>query len=155
MKVFAHARHLRMSPRKVRLIADLVRGLDVSSARRQLMVSKKAASDIVLKLLNSAAANAEHNFGIAKEQLRIKSIEIGEGPTLKRWRPRSRGMASHINKRTAHIKIVLELLPSMPKKEKEAVAVKTSDKGKEEKPEVVKKLEIKTQKDTKKDTEKR
>ncbi|HBL39425.1 TPA: 50S ribosomal protein L22 [Candidatus Uhrbacteria bacterium] len=108
MKVFAHARHLRMSPRKVRLIADLVRGLDVSSARRQLMVSKKAASDIVLKLLNSAAANAEHNFQLPTDHLRIVSITVDGGPVLYRYRPRAFGRSAPIRKRTSHVTIALE-----------------------------------------------
>lgn len=108
MKVFARARHIRMSPRKVRLIADLVRGLDVVSARRELAVSKRVASDVVLKLLNSAVANAEHNFHLPTDRLRIVMIAVDGGPVLYRYRPRAFGRSAPIRKRTSHITLALE-----------------------------------------------
>ena len=108
MKVFAPARHLRMSPRKVRLIADLVRGLDVASARRELAVSNKVASEAVLKLLNSAVANAQHNFHLPTDRLRIAMIAVDGGPVLYRHRPRAFGRSAPIRKRTSHITLALE-----------------------------------------------
>lgn len=108
MKVFARARHIRMSPRKVRLIADLVRGADVASARRQLSVSKRAAAEVVLKLINSAVANAEHNFRLPTDRLRIAMITVDGGPVLYRYRPRAFGRSAPIRKRTSHITLALE-----------------------------------------------
>jgi len=108
MKVFARARHIHMSPRKVRLVADLVRGLDVASARRQLQFSKKTASEVILKLLNSAVANAEHNFQISGDGLRIALLMVDGGPTMYRYRPRAFGRSAPIRKRTSHITLALE-----------------------------------------------
>ncbi len=114
MQVFARARHIRMSPRKVRLVADLIRGLSAHEAQKQLTFSKKAASEVVLKLLNSAMANAEHNFKLNKDILRIATIMVDGGPTIKRFKPRAQGRSAPIRKRTSHITIVLE---EMVKKE--------------------------------------
>lgn len=108
MKVFARARHIRMSPRKVRLIADLVRGLDVATARRQLQFSKKAASEVVLKLLNSAVANATHNFQQDGENMKIATIMVDGGPTMYRYRPRAFGRSAPLRRRTSHITLALE-----------------------------------------------
>lgn len=117
MEVRAHLRFLRISPRKVRLVIGLVRGMSVEQAVDQLTVLPKRAALPVLKLLNSAVANAEHNFQLEKKNLRIKSIVANEGPKLKRFRPRAFGRAAEILKRMTHVTIVLEdLAKSTPKK---------------------------------------
>lgn len=107
MEVTAKARYIRMSPRKVRLVAGLVRGLDVARAEAQLGLLNKAAALPVRKLLRSAIANAEHNNKLERQGLFIKSITVDGGPILKRWRPRAFGRAAPIRKRTSHITIVL------------------------------------------------
>lgn len=108
MEVRAKARYIRMSPRKVRLVIDVVRGLDVDKARNQLQFMNKAAAKPVLKLIDSAVANAEHNFKMKSDNLFIKSITADGGPTLYRWKPRARGRAAPIRKRTTHIIVALD-----------------------------------------------
>ncbi len=107
MDVHASLRYLRMAPRKVRLVIDAVRGLPVMAADTRLTFMKQGAVEPVQKLLRSAIANAEHNFHLKKEDLIIKTITADGGPTLKRSRPRARGSAAPIRKRTTHIMIVL------------------------------------------------
>lgn len=109
MDIHASLRYLRMAPRKVRLVIDAVRGLPVMAADTRLTFMKQAAVEPVQKLLRSAIANAEHNFHLKKEDLLIKTITADGGPTLKRSRPRARGSAAPIRKRTTHIMIVLAL----------------------------------------------
>jgi large subunit ribosomal protein L22 len=108
MEVQASTRHLRMSPTKVRLVIDIVRGMKVREAQAQLTFMKKAAAEPVLKLLNSAMANASHNFQMDKDTLYIKSIVADGGPMLGRWRARAMGRAAPIRKRSTHISIVLD-----------------------------------------------
>jgi large subunit ribosomal protein L22 len=108
MEVTAKARFIRMSPRKVRLIAGLVRGMDLGKAVNQLRFYRKAAARPVLKLIESAAANASHNHKIDVADLFIKKITVDGGPTLKRWRARAFGRAAGIKKRTCHIYVVLD-----------------------------------------------
>lgn len=107
MEVSAKLRFLRMSPRKVRLVVDLVRGLDATKAEHQLQFMNKRAARPVLKLLQSAIANAENNDKLKKENLLITKITVDQGPTLKRWRPRAFGRAGMILKRSSHITITL------------------------------------------------
>ena len=107
MDVHAFLRSLRMSPRKVRLVIDAVRGKSVKDADIRLSLMKKEAALPVLKLLRSAVANAEHNFKLAPESLYIKTITADGGPTLKRSRARAFGRAAPIRKRTTHISIVV------------------------------------------------
>jgi len=107
MKVKAHIKYLRISPRKVRLAADVIRGLNVSDAGMQLKVLIKRSSGPLEKLLNSAIANAENNFGLSRTNLFVSEIFVNEGPTLKRWMPRAMGRAAQILKRTSHVTIVL------------------------------------------------
>lgn len=117
MEVRAHLRFLRMAPRKVRLVTNLIKGLPVDHAVDQLSVLPKRASLPVLKLLNSAIANAEHNFQLKRDELFIKSIVANEGPRLKRYQPRAFGRAAEILKRMTHVTIVLEdKSKSKPKK---------------------------------------
>lgn len=108
MEVKAQARYIRMSPRKVRLVLGVVRGMTVAAARQQLNFMNKAAAEPVLKLINSAVANALNNFGLIEETLKIKTIVADGGPILYRYRPRAMGRASPIRKRTSHITVVLE-----------------------------------------------
>ena len=107
MEVKAFARYIRTSPRKVRLVADHIRGLKVSEAQNRLSVSSKWASEPMMKLLDSAIANAVHNFKLDKNTLYVKAVAVDGGPTLKRFRPRAFGRAATIRKRTSHISIVL------------------------------------------------
>lgn len=121
----AHAqlRHLRMSPRKVRLILDVIRGLHVDLAEQQLSFSRKAAARPVLKLLRSAIANAQNNLQLQRKELFVKTVFADGGPTLKRYRPRAMGASAPIRKRTSHITIVLGTVDkAMQKTEKEEAA---------------------------------
>ncbi|GAB4261704.1 MULTISPECIES: 50S ribosomal protein L22 [Deferrisoma] len=108
MEAKATLRYLRMSPRKVRLVADLVRGRRVEEAIRILRFTPRRASLPVRKVIESAVANAENNHGLDIDQLWVREIRVDEGPTLKRWRPRARGRATPIMKRTSHVAVVLE-----------------------------------------------
>lgn len=96
-----------MSPRKVRLVIDVIRGTSVAEAETRLTFLKKGAAEPVLKLLRSAIANATHNFHLQKEDLFVKTITADGGPTIKRARPRAFGRSAPIRKRTTHINIVL------------------------------------------------
>jgi len=97
-----------MAPRKVRLVADLIRGKDVKEAKEVLSFCKRRAAKPLLKLLNSAISNAKHNFNLKEENLFVSKIMVDEGPRLKRIFPRSRGRADTIQKKMSHITIVLE-----------------------------------------------
>lgn len=108
MEVFASARHLHTSARKIRLVIDVIRGMNIGTAQAQLKFMKKAAAEPVLKLLNSAIANATHNFQLQSDSLYIKTIAADEGPILDRWKPRAFGRSSPIRKRTTHLSIVLD-----------------------------------------------
>lgn len=109
MEVKASLRYLRMSPRKVRLVIDAVRGLSAAAAEDRLRFIKKGAVEPVLKLLRSAIANAEHNNKLRKDDLVIKSITADGGPTIKRQAARAFGRGAPIRKRTTHINLVLGL----------------------------------------------
>ena len=103
----AIAKTVRIAPRKVRLVVDLIRGKQVGEAVAILQLTPKAASPVVEKVLKSAIANAEHNYDLDINNLVVSEVFVDEGPTLKRFRPRAMGRASAINKRTSHITIVL------------------------------------------------
>jgi large subunit ribosomal protein L22 len=107
MEISAKLSYLRMSPRKVRPVADLVRGIGTDQARHALQFSEKKAAEHILKLLNSAIANAKNNFS-KTEGLYVKKIFVDQGPTYKRFRPRTKGIEAPINKRTSHIFIALD-----------------------------------------------
>jgi large subunit ribosomal protein L22 len=98
----------RQSPRKVRLVADEIRGKSVEQALVELRFLNKRAALPVRKLLESVVANARHNAGLEPNQLYIKNITVNKGPTLRRYIPRARGRATPINKRTSHIVVVLD-----------------------------------------------
>jgi ribosomal protein L22 len=105
--VRASARYVRIAPRKARLIADQVRGMHIEKARALLQFSPRGAAQDIHKLLDSAAANAENNHDLIGDEMKITSITVDEGPTLKRYRPRAQGRATPIHKRTSHIAVAL------------------------------------------------
>ena len=107
MKVHAKARFIRQSPFKVRRVLDLVRGKPVTEARNVLRFTQRRAADPISKALESAVANASHNHALDPEELVVLEAFADEGPTLKRYRPRARGRATQILKRTSHITIVV------------------------------------------------
>ena len=105
MEVFAHVKYVRMSPRKVKLVADMIRGKDVKTACAYIMQTPKAASEPMLKLLMSAIANAENNHGLDAEKLYVSTAVANPGPILKRGRAGAKGRYNRILKRTTHITI--------------------------------------------------
>jgi ribosomal protein L22 len=105
--VHAHAKYVRTSARKARLVCDHIRGKSVIEARAILAHTPRHVADDWSKLLESAVANAEHNHELIGDELRIHSVSADEGPTLKRFRPRAMGRASAIRKRTSHLSIAL------------------------------------------------
>lgn len=122
MEVKAVAKYIRISPRKVRLVASLVRGKHLDEALNQLnFVGKKAAAP-VKKAIMSAAANAKHNFDLAENNLFIKEIRIDQGPVLSRWLPRAHGRATPLRKRMSHINITLAEITESGKKAARKVA---------------------------------
>lgn len=108
MSVIAKLRYLRIAPRKVRLVADLIRGKSVEEAQTILNFATKRGATVLLKLLKSAIANAKNNFQLDPTNLYISKITVDEGPKLKRWMPRARGTASEIQKKTSHVTIILD-----------------------------------------------
>jgi len=103
----ASLRHLRTSPTKVREVLGLIRGREIDDARERLRFSTRGPAGEVLKLLDSAVANAESNQSLPEDELFVARAYADEGPTLKRWRPRARGRGTRIRKRTSHVTIVL------------------------------------------------
>lgn len=140
VEIKASLNNLRMAPRKVRLTANLVKGMKVLRAKAQLAFLIKKPAPLILKLLNSAVAGAKHNFSIEENNLFIKNIIVESGATLKRWLPRAMGRASAIRKRTCSIKLILaEIRPGAAKKK---AALKTEILKEEEiMPEIKKKEE--------------
>ena len=107
MEAKANLKYLRISPRKVKIVLDLIRGKDVATAAAILMQTPKAASEPVLKLLKSAAANAENNHQMDPEKLYVSQVFACPGPIIKRIMPRAQGRAYRINKRTSHVTIAV------------------------------------------------
>ncbi|EKE16145.1 MAG: 50S ribosomal protein L22 [uncultured bacterium] len=119
MKVEAILKNLRVSPRKVRLVVNLIKGMDANEALVQLPYTGKKSNREIGKLLKSAIANAENNFGLDVKNLFVSDIQVGEGPTLKRWLPRAFGRATQLMKRTSNIYLILEeKIESKPGKRK-------------------------------------
>lgn len=106
--VTAKLKYLRVAPRKVRLIADQVRGLPIQEALDLLAFARKSAAIDITKLLKSAVANADQKGGIDVDNLVVKTITVDQGPIIRRFLARARGSASRINKKTSHIQVVLE-----------------------------------------------
>lgn len=115
MKIKAVLKHLRIAPRKVRLVTDLIKGLSVSEAENQLKFLSKRPAIPILKLLQSAVANAARNFNIKKGNLYIFRITVDGGPMFKRWLPRAMGRATPIQKKTSHVTLILEEKPGINK----------------------------------------
>lgn len=107
MQARAVARYVRVSPRKARQVVDLIRGKSVGEALNVLQLVPRAAATPVEKVVKSAMANAENNYDMNPDELYISQIFVDEGPTMKRIRPRARGMADRIRKRTSHITVIL------------------------------------------------
>lgn len=106
-EVKATAKFVRMAPRKARMVVDLIRNKPIDRALEALQFSTRAAAEPVTKVLKSAVANAENNHNLRARTLVVKAAYVNEGPTLKRIRPRAKGSASRINKRTSHITVVV------------------------------------------------
>lgn len=120
MEFSAKAKHIRMSPKKIRLVADVVRGMPVKEVLDRLKFIQKKATVPLMKVIKSAVANAENNFEAKGSNLFLKEIRIDEGVTIKRWMPRARGRATMIRKRNSHINVILgELTESGIKRAKE------------------------------------
>lgn len=146
MKVKASLRNYRMSAQKVREVANIVRGVMVSEAEVILSGVKKDSGNDILKLVKSAAANAENNFKLNKKDLFISEIKVDEGAVLKRWRARAHGTAARILKRSCHINIVVEAIVPKEKAVVEKAEVKKDSKkpiAKKENKKTVEKVEKK------------
>jgi len=127
MKAKAHLKILRISARKTRLVADTVRGLPVTKALGKLEYDLRSSAPVIAKLIKSASANAVHNENYTKDDLIVTDIQVGEGPTLKRFRPRAYGRAFKILKRTSRITVVLsDELDEGPKQATKKVPQKTA-----------------------------
>ncbi len=151
--VTAHAKYIRLTPRKTRFVVNLIRGMYASDAEAQLLLLDRRASVPVLKLLRSAVANALHNQKLEVAKLFIKEVRVNEGPKIKRWTPRSRGGMAPIQKKTVHITIVLGVkdkaketqfvMPKKEIKEKEERKKKPHTHSEKEKPKRAEEEEVK------------
>ena len=103
----AHTKYVRISPRKVKIVCDLIRGKDTNTAKAILIQTPNASAEVMVKLLNSAVANAENNHDMDPDNLYVSETYANPGPIIKRIRPVSRGRAHRINKRTSHITIIV------------------------------------------------
>ena len=108
MEARAHLKYIRISPRKVGIVLDLIRGKDTETAMAILKNTNKIAAEQLVKLLKSAIANAEHNFGMDASNLYVSECFVCPGPTLKRVQPRAQGRAFQILKRTSHVTLVVK-----------------------------------------------
>ena len=108
MEVKASLKFARMAPRKIRLVADMVRGKDVNEAIQILTFVNKKSAPILKKLVQSAVANADQKKTVDLDTLYVKHISVDQGPTLKRYMPRAMGRASEIKKKTSHVNLILE-----------------------------------------------
>jgi len=153
MEVTAKLRHLRIAPRKVREVADLIRGKKAEEAQTLLGFLIRKSANPMLKLLKGAIASAHHDFQLEQSNLYISKITVDEGPKLKRWRPASRGRSAPIMKRTSHITIILdEIKKTTVKKKKKPLSSKPTDNKVEKSPEEnkpsVEKAKFKAKKDS-------
>lgn len=143
MQISAHLQSLRIAPRKVRLVTDLIKGSDAVAARHRLAYLPKRSSLPIAKLLDSALANAENNLGLLTTNMKIKDVKVNGGSVLKRFRPKGFGSASPIARRTSHVTIILEeKVPGLksPTKAKKEEKVHTHSEEHEPKPEVKKEI---------------
>lgn len=128
-EVGAKARFLRVSPKKARLVIDVVRGLKVTEALNKLKLINKGSAPIVFKLLSSAVANAENNFKLKKEDLYVKRIVANQGPTFHRFKPAAFGSAHPIRKRTTHLEVVLGIKEQKAESKKQSGSAKAVTNG--------------------------
>lgn len=136
-EISAKLKYLKITPRKTRSLADIIRGLSAEEAKVQLMFSKRRAGISLLKLLESAIANAKNNHQLDVSKLFVKEIRVDQGPKSKRWTPRARGSVNLIEKKSSHVTLILGVSDKLPnskyifeeKKKKEKVVAK-ADKGK-------------------------
>jgi len=144
MTVTAKLKYLRITPRKVRLVADLIRGKSAEEAQAILSFLNKKSAEMILKLIRQALVSAKNNFQLVENNLYISKITVDEGPKYKRWRARSRGRADMIKKRTSNITLVLDEITKgkiRPKKTKKVSEPETTEKiTKAEKPQKEKKF---------------
>ena len=138
MEARAYLKNLQISPRKVRLVADMVRGIDVAEAEKVLAFNDKKCAPVILKLMNSAVANAVNNNNAAKNNLFIKTIMVDEGFTLKRWKPRAMGRATPILKRASRVTIIVAEKKTTKKPAAKTAAKKPAVKKEVKKPAVKK-----------------
>lgn len=108
MEAKAIARNIRIAPRKARIVIDLIRGKSVAEAANILQFTPKVASDVIMKVMKSAAANAENNLKLDMSKLYVKEAFVDSGSTLKRWHPRAQGRMYQILKRSCHITVVVK-----------------------------------------------
>ncbi len=108
MEARAIAKNIRIAPRKIRIVVDLIRGKSIGEALAILKFTPKVGADVVEKVLKSAVANAEHNYDMNVDELYVSEVFVDQGPTLKRIHPRSRGQAFKILKRTSHVTLVVK-----------------------------------------------
>lgn len=141
MEIVAKARFVRMSPKKIMLVARPISKMVPSKALAVLKFSNKAGAEILSKLITSAIANAKHNFGLAESGLNFKKIEVGPGPIYKRWRAAARGRSHPIHKRTANITVILQGEQVKKAKDLEDKIVKSLQKPEENTSEVVAKTD--------------
>lgn len=128
-QVTAKLKFFRMSPKKLRLVADLIRGKRVERAQASLSVLNKKGARPILKLLNSAVANAKHNHSLESGNLVVKTITVDGGPMLKRFMPKAHGRATPVRERTSHVNLILESLVKVEKAEKKEKKTKVSKKA--------------------------
>lgn len=146
-EVTAKLRFLRIGPKKVRLVADLIRGKKTVRAVEILSLLNKRAARPLLKLLQSAMANAKNNFSLAPEEMKITGLMVDEGPMLKRWMPKARGQATPLRLRSSHITLILSTADKLKKGQKNI-------EEKEEK-KIINKVAAKTEKPVEKTAEKK
>lgn len=140
MPVVAKLKNIRIAPRKVRLVADLIRGKSVGNAQSILNFTVRKASQPIAKLLKSAVANAKNNFQMGESDLRVSKIIVDEGPKYKRWMMKARGQAGEIQKKTSHVTLFLDKIDLKKSEKPEKVKAKTAESESE------KKIEEKTEK---------
>lgn len=154
MEARARAKYIRMAPRKTRLVIDMIRGKNAAESAVILQFSTREASQAVLKVLNSAVANAVQKGATGADNLLVSEAFVDEGPILKRWRPRAQGRATRINKRTSHITLVLNEIEKTEAEKAKAPKAK-AEKPKKETKAKAGETEIKTKAKTEKKEKKK
>lgn len=150
MKVTAELKSIRVAPRKAKLVADLVKGMDALEAVNQLDATVRKTSGYLQKLILSAIANGENNFGLSKNNLYVFDVVVGAGPTMKRWMPKAYGRAGEILKRTSKIKVVLEeRVEGKDRKSKEQLEKEREERAKKAAEEAKKRAEAQKEEEAK------